>query len=131
MCKYLNKRFYLSISCIIIIVAGWVISSGDDKQEVPDYILGEYTSNDSRYEDREFIIDKEKVSFIVEGEDVHGGNIEKVKMNIANDTQLFDFDYKDNEGVEFKLSFLYDKTDGGTIKMQNQDGVQWRRKWAQ
>ncbi|MFB3884155.1 MAG: hypothetical protein ACE144_02935 [Thermodesulfobacteriota bacterium] len=93
-------------------------------KNVPDHLLGEWTTSDPKYEDRFFEIDRATITFGVgEGQsDTH--SITSIEIEKES---LYTIYYKNGEGLESKFSFTYQPTGQGEIKLKNQDQFVWTK----
>ena len=117
-----------------LLILGGVLTTGAACREtrnrnVPEELLGIWTTNDPRYEDRYFELTTEATMIVGTGEGNSDTyiitNIESVTVSALTDYTL---SYFKNAGNEYKFRFRYDPFDNGIIRFVNQKALKWRRK---
>ncbi|HBF42530.1 MAG TPA: hypothetical protein DDW42_02655 [Desulfobacteraceae bacterium] len=115
-----------SIACIIVLVL-FGCNTMEDKN-VPEELLGEWKTSDTRYVGCVLEFTDSKIIFKNGSSYVNTNFINDIKEFHKKDIIIYEICYKDIEGEEFQLSLFYIKTrTGGHIRFRNQEKVKWTR----
>lgn len=120
-----NKALYAILipGAVFLGACGWF--SGD---EIPDYLLGQWTTSEPRYSDAQLEITKDRITFLRGFEYISMNRIDHVKISDRDERTLIRITYRDIDGGEFTLSlYYYPDIRGGTIRFVNQMQVKWQR----
>jgi hypothetical protein len=98
-------------------------------KEVPDELLGIWTTDNSRYQGRHFEFTTEGMMAIGTG----GGNVDTyfiTNIESVENGALTDYTvtYLNRSGDEYKFHFRHDPFENGIITFTNQKALKWRRK---
>jgi hypothetical protein len=102
-------------------------SKGD--YTVPDELIGVWRTSAEKYENCYLELRKDLIIFV--NEDVLGhlisNSISKIEKVQKNKGILYSIYYESEEGQTDKISFHYDPSEGGIIRLKNQDKIEWRK----
>ena len=96
---------------------------------VPQELLGVWETSAERYKGCSFEF-TEKMIIFVNDEKNHTdiNHIKSIEKVPKNEKTLYHICYKNEEGLEYKISFFYFKRGNeGVIHYKNQKGVEWTR----
>jgi len=96
---------------------------------IPDDLLGVWKTSAPKYKRCFFEITKDSITFVnrdsLEGHDIN--TIVKIEITKEEKQILHTIHYKKMKGEEYKFSFYYDMSEGGTIRFKNQKEIEWRK----
>ena len=97
------------------------------KVSVPDHLVGIWSTSSPKFAGRFLQFTKDSVIFQSgkEPSDIHA--IEKLNHVKRGKNSSYNLTYKDGEGGKMKLSFTYDSSENGEIRVKHQRNVTWTR----
>ena len=96
---------------------------------VTEELTGEWVTNEPRYHDCSFEIQKEIIIFNNGINHTDMNWIDRIEKIDGKEKTLYHIYYKDKQDQEYKLSLFFFKTrDGGIIRFKNQQNFKWSRK---
>jgi len=117
---------------IIVVLSTFSLLFGCQPREptaIPDELLGVWKTSAPKYKRCFFEITKDSITFVnrdsLEGHDIN--TIVKIEITKVEKQILFTIHYKKMKGEEYKFSFYYDMSEGGTIRFKNQKEIEWRK----
>jgi len=94
-------------------------------RDLPQKLHGVWETDEPRYEDRHFLLDKNAIGFETGYGVIDWYDIIQVDQSTGrHKTTLYTIEYKSGEGGVFKRSLIYDPG-GGTIRFENQEDIEW------
>lgn len=113
-------------TCIIILILFGCNTLKD--KHVPEELLGEWKTSDTRYAGCVFKFTNSKIIFKNGPSYINTNFINEIKTFHKKNITLYEIYYKDMEGEEFQFSLFYIKTRaGGHIRFKNQKKIKWTR----
>lgn len=95
--------------------------------ELPDGVVGEWTTGKEPYEGRSFRIKRDSVYFeTVEGF-YEGYPIDRVEITTEEGKLLFNVHYTSRSDREYVFSFFYEGQGPGKIRFKNRQAVPWKK----
>jgi hypothetical protein len=94
-------------------------------RDLPQKLHGIWETDEARYEDRHFMLDKNAIGFGTGDGEIDWYEIIRVEKTIRRHKTLYTIEYKSGEGTVFRRSLNYNPGDGGTIKFENQANIEW------
>jgi len=119
----------LLLTLLLVVLAsislyGLVRPSG--RGEVPQVVLGRWTTTAQRYADKSFTIRKDSLVLYVSESDSTVHLIEGVEVEDLGGPLLLTVHYWDVEGLT-EFPFYYDPMRGGVVRFKNQRAMEWKR----
>ncbi len=120
------KRLFIFITLLTTLSAGFQCSKTKTN---PDDLMGVWKTDDPKYADRSFEIERSSITFTIgEGTfDTHPITNIEIEKGVDPKGSLYTIYYKDREGQEFKFSFYYSPSDHGVIRFKNQEQIVWTK----
>ena len=109
----------------VLVAAAWFWAP--PSHEVPDVLVGEWVSSDTRYDDRVFEIDHISVNFGTPGAQVTVGFIQSVTAEQDGPKTLYTISYVANK-LPGQITFYYDTEKGESIYFKNRKTVVWTKR---
>ena len=98
---------------------------------IPDGLIGVWTTEAPRYQDRFFDLRPEKVIFGTGNGNSNSNPIVAIETAEEDGHLRYNIDYWGSEGQEYTFSFYYDPANGGVITLKNQRNIDWRKERRQ
>jgi len=119
----------LLLTVLLLVLAsislyGLVRPSG--RVEVPDVVLGKWTTTAQRYADKSFTVRKDSLVLYVSESDSTVYAIEGVEVEDLGGPLLLTVHYWDADGLT-EFPFYYDTMRGGVVRFKNQRAMEWKR----
>ena len=111
--------------CILLLLLTLPGCGGPDTVDLPDDLVGVWTTSAQRYEDRFFELTKDEISFGALDGDVAVYEILRVEPGKVPDSEYAIY-YTNEEGREYKLSITHTRR-GGVIRFENQKTIAWTK----
>jgi len=108
-----------------IFIAAVVIPRFFISRDLPQKLHGVWETDEPRYEERHFLLDRNTIGFETGLGIVDWYEITRVDHSTRRNTTVYTIEYKSAEGSVFKRSLIYDPAGGGTIRFENQDTIEW------
>jgi len=96
-------------------------------KDIPENLIGEWTTSAPEYEDRFIEITKETFVYGLGGDKKDVYFISNLETNPKGNKLLYTISFKNKDGLEFTRSFYYDPENGGTILFKHQEHIEWRK----
>jgi hypothetical protein len=110
---------------VCVLIAAFVIPRLFISRELPQKLHGVWETDETRYEDRHFLLDKNAVGFGTGDGSVDWYEIIQVDQTTQRNHTIYTIEYKSSEGAVFKRSLIYNSGNGGTIRFDNQKDIEW------
>ena len=110
---------------ICVVLAAVVIPRLFISRELPPKLHGVWETEETRYEDRHFMLEQNAIGFDTGNGYVDWYQITRIEESNRNNKTIYTIEYKSDEGAVFKRSLIYHSGDGGTIRFENQADVEW------
>lgn len=94
-------------------------------RDLPQKLHGVWETDESRYEDRHFLMEKNAIGFGTGDGKIDWYEIIQVDQTNRRNETLYIIEYKSDEGTVFRKSLIYNPGDGGTIRFENQANIEW------
>lgn len=94
-------------------------------RDLPQKLHGVWQTDEPRYEDRHFLLDKNAIGFETGYGVIDWYEIIQVDQSTQRNTTLYTIEYKSDEGTVFRKSLIYNPGDGGMIRFENQANIEW------
>jgi hypothetical protein len=95
--------------------------------DMPQALIGEWTTNAPSYSGRTFKLDKMTVTYDLGDDGITVYPIVKLKQRVDGDREFYEVVYGQNREPEQTLRFEYRHAGEGTIHIINQKDVVWTR----
>ena len=111
--------------CVLLLLLTLPGCGGPDTVDLPDDLVGVWTTSARRYEDRFFELTKDEISFGALDGDVAVYEILRVEPGKVPDSEYAIY-YTNEEGREYKLSIAHTRR-RGVIRFENQKKIAWTK----
>jgi hypothetical protein len=108
-----------------ILLAFVVIPRFFISRDLPQKLHGVWETDEPRYEDRHFLLDKNAIGFETGYGIIDWYEITQVDQSTKRNDIIYIIKYKSGEGAVFKRSLIYNSENGGTIRFENQADIEW------
>lgn len=123
-----HTRLMLMLSAILIACVIAFPACRSRNTDIPEQLMGVWTTTEPRYQDRYFEFTKYKSMRVGKGDGTEESypivNIEETPQNAL---KRYTITYL-SEGEEYYFHFTYDAFDTGIIRFTNQDNLRWYKK---
>jgi hypothetical protein len=120
----MNLKWIIAVGfCVFLAVI--VIPRFFINRDLPQKFHGLWETDETRYEDRHFLLDKNAIGFETGDGIIDWYEIIKVDQTTRHNKTLYTIEYKTGEGTVFRRSFIYNSGNGGTIRFENQADIEW------
>jgi hypothetical protein len=120
----MNLKWIIAVGfCVFLAVI--VIPRFFINRDLPQKFHGLWETDEKRYEDRHFLLDKNAIGFETGDGIIDWYEIIKVDQTARHNKTLYTIEYKTGEGTVFRRSFIYNSGNGGTIRFENQADIEW------
>ena len=131
--RHTGERFLITSVWIVLVVLALLTNSGCSSNKIdnlPQEVLGQWETETPKFEGFTFELAEETITFF--DSNVENGIetyvIEKRTKELDNENKTFYVVHYENEdGLELKHAFYYDPSEGGEIRLKNQENVVWTR----
>ena len=124
------KRIIAIGFCVVLAVI--VIPRFFISRELPPNLHGVWETDETKYVDRHFLLDKKTIGFDTGNGYVDWYHITQIQESSRDDNTIYTIVYESNEGAVFKRSMIYNSGDGiygsgdgPTIRFENQADIEW------
>jgi len=121
------KLTWITIPVVIMVVLLIFVFFPKKNKDIPEILIGKWTTSASGYEDRFIEITKETVVYGLGGDEKDVYFISNLETNPEGNKLLYTISFKNKDGLEFTRSFYYDPENGGTIQFKHQGHITWRK----
>ena len=108
-----------------VVLAGIVIPRLFVSRELPQKLHGVWETDETRYEERHFLLDKNAIGFDNGNGYVDWYHITRIEESNQDNKTIYTIEYKSDGGAVFKRALIYNSGDGGTIRFENQADIEW------
>lgn len=107
----------------------WVAGKDMTREEIPDYLVGRWTTSAPGYEQRYLEINKVSLLFATSESTVNEYFIDTAATSAAAEGKriVFTIECKDLENSPYRFSLTYEPGNGGTLSFKNQTHITWRK----
>jgi len=120
----MNLKWIIAVGfCVFLAVI--VIPRFFVNRDLPQELHGIWETDETRYEDRHFLLDKNAIGFETGFGAIDWYEIIQVDQTTRQNKTLYTIEYKTSEGTVFKRSLFYNSGNGGTIIFENQADIEW------
>ena len=120
----MNLKGFIAVGfCVFLAVI--VIPRFFIQRDLPQKLHGVWETDEPRYEDRHFLLDKNAIGFETGYGVIDWYEIIQVDQTTRHNKTLYIIEYKTVEGTVFKRSLFYGSGNGGTIRFENQENIEW------
>ena len=120
----MNLKWVVAVGfCVFLAVI--VIPRFFINRDLPQKLHGVWETDEPRYEDRHFLLDKNAIGFETGYGVIDWYEIIQVDQTTRHNKTLYIIEYKTVEGTVFKRSLFYGSGNGGTIRFENQENIEW------
>ena len=121
------KLKWIVILAIILVAASFFTFFPIKNKDVPENLIGKWTTSEPRYQDRFFEITKKTFTYGL-GEDKEDINfISSIEKSLEGNHILYTINYKNKDGSAFTRSFYYKSSNGDVITFKNQKDIKWTK----
>jgi hypothetical protein len=120
----MNFKWIIAVGfCVFLAVI--VIPRFFINRALPLKLHGVWETDETKYEDRHFLLDKNAIGFDTGDGIIDWYEIIQVDQTTRRDKTLYTIKYKLGKGTVFRKSLIYNSGDGGTIRFENQANIEW------
>jgi hypothetical protein len=120
----MNLKWIIAVGfCLFLTVI--VIPQFFINRDLPHKLHGVWETDEIKYEDRHFLLDKNAIGFGTGDGAIDWYEIIQVDQTTRRDKTFYTIKYKLGEGTVFRKSLIYNSGDGGTIRFENQANIEW------
>ncbi len=123
----MKLKWIVFVALILIGASIFVFDSGKN-MDIPEDLIGKWTTSESRYQDRFFEITKETLVYGLGGDKEDVYLISSMKESLEGNNILYTINYKNTDGLKFTQSFYYHPENGGAIQLKHQEHIKWTKK---
>jgi hypothetical protein len=131
--RHAGEGFLVTSECIFLVVLAFLTAFGCSSNKIenlPQEVLGRWETEAPKFAGFSFELGEKTITFYdlnaEEGIEVYV--IKKRTKELDRDGKaLYGVHYKNDEGLELKHAFYYDPSEGGKIRLKNQESVVWTR----
>jgi hypothetical protein len=122
----------MRLKCILagaglaIAVLIWTVWPKNDTF-LPEDLVGYWATSAPRYQDRFFELSRVSVVFGTGRDSIDVNFIEAVEKRTEGDKTTYTIRYKNTKGIEGRLSFAWDPSDKGKVRLKNQEDMVWEK----
>jgi len=121
------KLKWIVIAVLTLIGASIFVSCTEKKTNVPEPLIGKWTTSEPRYHDRFIEITKETLVYGLGGDKEDVYPISSITKDLRDDNILYTINFESKDGHKFTRSFYYAPFDGGRIRLKHEENVAWRK----
>jgi hypothetical protein len=121
------KLTWIAIPVVILVVLLIFVFFPKKNKDIPENLIGKWTTSAPGYEDRFIEITKETFVYGLGGDKKDVYFISNLETNPERNKLLYTISFKNKDGLEFTRSFYYDPGNGGTIQFKHQKHIAWRK----
>ena len=121
------KLTWIAIPVVILVVLLIFVFFPKKNKDIPENLIGKWTTSAPGYEDRFIEITKETFVYGLGGDKIDVYFISNLETNPEGNKLLYTISFKNKDGLEFTRSFYYDSENGGAIKFKHQEHIEWRK----
>jgi hypothetical protein len=121
------KLKWIIIAVSILIGASIFVSCTEKKTDVPELLIGKWTTSEPRYHDRFIEITKETLVYGLGGDKEDVYPISGITKDLKGDNILYTISFESKDGHKFTRSFYYAPCDGGRISLKHEENVAWHK----
>ncbi len=121
------KLKWIVIVALILIGASIFVFYPGKNKDIPEDLIGKWTTSEPRYQDRFFEITKETLTYGLGGDRKDIYFISSMKKSLQGNDILYTINFKNTDGLKFTRSFYYHPEDGGAIQFKHQEHIEWRK----
>ena len=122
------KLKWIVIPAVILVAVLIFVFFPKKTKDIPENLIGKWTTSEPRYEDRFFEITKETLVYGLGGDKQDVYFISNLETRLEGNKLLYTLSCKDTNGLKFTRSFYYESLNGGVIKFKNQKNIEWMKK---
>lgn len=121
------KRKWIVIPVVILVAVLIFVFFPKKNKDVPENLIGKWTTLAPGYQDRFFEITKETLVYGLGGDKEDVYFISSVEESLEGNNILYIVSYKNTDGLAFTRSFYYHPENGGAIQFKHQEHIEWRK----
>lgn len=120
------KLKWILIPVFILVAVCLFMFFTKKNKDVPEILIGKWTTSEPRYEDRFFEITKETFTYGIGGDKEDINFISSIEKSLEGNSILYTINYKNKDGSGFTRSFYY-TANGDVITFKNQKDIEWTK----
>jgi len=121
------KLKWIAIPVVIMVVFLIFVFFPKKNKDIPENLIGKWTTSAPGYEDRFLEITKETLTYGLGGDKEDIYFISNLETNPEKNKLPYTINFKNKDGLEFTRSFYYDPENGGAIQFKHQEHIKWRK----
>ncbi|MBW2490544.1 MAG: hypothetical protein JRE65_05290 [Deltaproteobacteria bacterium] len=122
------KLKWIVIPAVILVAVLIFVFFIKKNKDIPENLIGKWTTSEPRYEDRFFEIKKETIVYGLGGDKQDVYFVSNLETRLQGNQILYTLSCKDTDGLKFTRSFFYELINGGVIRFKNQKNIKWMKK---
>ena len=118
-----------AILVALAILTSFFGCESETSRTVPGDLLGVWKTTAPKYKDCYFELREDMIIFVNEVLLKEGdvNSISKIEKTRKGKRVLYTIHYQDREGLEYEFSFFYNPARPGSLRLQNQLQIEWRK----
>jgi hypothetical protein len=122
----MRLKWILAGAGLAIAVLIWTVWPKNDTS-LPEDLVGYWVTSDPRYQDRFLQLSRVSIVFGTGRDNIDVNFIKETERYTEDGKTTYTIHYKNTEGLEGKLSFAWDPSDNGKIRLSNQEDMVWEK----
>ena len=121
------KRKWIVIPVVILVAVLIFVFFPKKNKDVPENLIGKWTTSAPGYQDRFLEITKETLTYGLGGDKEDAYLLSSMQESLEGNDILYTFNYKNTDGLAFTRSFYYHPENGGAIQFKHQEHIKWTK----
>jgi hypothetical protein len=121
------KLTWIAIPVVIMVVLLIFVFFPKKNKDIPENLIGKWTTSAPGYEDRFIEITKETFVYGLGGDKKDVYFISNLETNPKGNKLLYTISFKNKDGLKFTRSFYCDPENRGVIQFKHQEHIEWRK----
>ena len=117
----------LPVCLMTLAVASTLGACRPQSGALPESLLGLWTSETPKYQDRFFELRPDNLTFGTGGGDSYSNPIVEIEITEEDGRFLYHIAHLGEEGQTYTFSFYYEPKNGGVITLKNQTEIDWKK----
>ncbi|MGH9461677.1 MAG: hypothetical protein ACRD1X_10705 [Vicinamibacteria bacterium] len=114
--------------CLTALAVASLLGACQARSEtLPEEMLGHWTTDAHRYEDRFFELDTGHLTFGTGGGSSYRNPILRIEVTQEDGRDLYHLEHQGAEGQSYTFSFYYQPANSGIITLKNQTEIHWTK----
>ena len=116
------------LGCLVALAVGFTLGAcRRDVRDLPQGLLGVWTTEAPKYQDRFFALNEDSLTFGTGEGNSNSNPIIGIELTEEEGRPYYHIEHLGTEGQSYVFSFHYEAADGGVITLKNQTEVRWTK----